>query len=80
MGHWAVVLSLPLRGSKLRVASRREAEVLGIGHGALGIGWVILLVSPVPNTSAYLGFARHKSLSTSPQSPILFQGNFNLCY
>ncbi|MEH2065959.1 MAG: cobaltochelatase subunit CobN, partial [Nostoc sp.] len=26
--------------------------------------------SPVTNTSAYLGFARHKSLSTSPQSPI----------
>ncbi|MDF5738356.1 MULTISPECIES: hypothetical protein [unclassified Nostoc] len=29
-GHWALVLNVPLRGSKLRVASRRE--VLGIGH------------------------------------------------
>ncbi|MBD2736674.1 MULTISPECIES: hypothetical protein [Nostoc] len=34
IGHGALVLSLPLRGSKLRVASRREAEVLGIGHWA----------------------------------------------
>jgi|GEM_PF-2255395 hypothetical protein len=25
MGYWALVLSVPLRGSKLRVASRREA-------------------------------------------------------
>ncbi|MEH2062902.1 MAG: hypothetical protein V7K50_11550 [Nostoc sp.] len=38
IGHWALVLSVPLWGSKLRVASRREAvgaasrrEVLGMG-------------------------------------------------
>ncbi|MEH2061628.1 MAG: hypothetical protein V7K50_05030 [Nostoc sp.] len=42
MGHWALVLSVPLRGSKLRVASRREAVgatsprvVLGIGSAEL---------------------------------------------
>ncbi|MBD2733632.1 hypothetical protein H6H03_06850 [Nostoc paludosum FACHB-159] len=60
IGHWALVLNVPLRGSKLRVASRREAEVLGIGHWALGIGY-----SPRPRVPASSNLPSPHAPSTS---------------